>query len=200
MPEAYGGGAAVNPASPSSHDACVAKIVETYVRPGSRILDVGGTAHGFAARAALPEGCSLVIVNPEGDHPYKWVRDIRIGGEAGEVRPFDLAMMFGVMLYWPRESVVKDLRDIRERLARGGVLLLAEPSPEGAAGTAEKLLKKGVEMASFGYFKFYFHTLDEACAMLKEAGFAQVRERRDLSPWAMGIRRLPPYYVVEARV
>ena len=69
MSGGFGGGSIYNRASPSSHAACTQRIVQDYVLTASsrpaRILDVGGTARGFRARASLPPGCELVIANPE---------------------------------------------------------------------------------------------------------------------------------------
>jgi hypothetical protein len=65
----FGGNAVFNRASPSSHAACVARIVADYITPAParpvRILDIGGTAVGFRSHAALPAGCEVIIANPE---------------------------------------------------------------------------------------------------------------------------------------
>jgi SAM-dependent methyltransferase len=197
----FGGNAVFNRASPSSHAGCVARIVQDYLPVGrpARILDVGGTAGGFRSRAALPPGTRVVIANPESGTgaEYGFVSDMP-PAEAD----FDLAMLFGVMMYIEPAPLLALLRDIRQRLRTGGTLLVAEPDPEGVVGRAEVAAKTvyAAIRSLWNPTRFTFHTAGDTRRMLKEAGFVQIRDRPDLTPNAMGVKPppMPRYFVIAA--
>lgn len=201
----FGGNATFNRASPSSHRRCVARIVEEYVahapsRP-ARILDVGGTARGFCAAGIdeLPSDAQVVIANPEPGvgADYDYVADI-----PASVEGFDLAMLFGVMMYLPEEPLVGLLGDIRQRLRGDGTLLIAEPDPEGAIGTVEVMAKTvySAIKSLWSPTEFHFHGAGDTRRMLAEAGFTRIEDRQDLTPNAMGVfpPPIPPYFVIAA--
>jgi SAM-dependent methyltransferase len=201
----FGGNAVFNRASPSSHPGCVGRIVADYVltapRHPARILDIGGTAAGFRARAALPAGCQVVIANPEADvgADFAYVADIP-PTEPG----FDLAMLFGVMMYLEREPLLSLLRDVRQRLRAPGTLLVAEPDPGGVIGGVEVAAKKvyAAIRSLWNPTRFTFHGKAEAEEMLRQAGFVRVVDRGDLTPNAMGVLPppLPKYFVLAASI
>lgn len=202
----FGGNAVFNRASPSSYDACVARIAADYLsrvpRPPPRVLDIGGTEHGFRSRCGLSSGTQVVIANPErgvgADYDY-------VSSIGPNVEGFDLAMLFGVMMYIERAPLVGLLRDVRQRLRGGGTLLIAEPDPEGVAGRAE-VAAKTIYAAVRSFWdptKFHFHTRGETAQMLREAGFVRITERPDLTPNAMKVTWPPPqprYFVIAASV
>ena len=203
----FGGGAAFNRASPSSHRRCVARIVADYVATvpagPARILDVGGTARGFCAAGIdeLPADAVVVIANPEQDvgADYAYVSDI-----PPQVEGFDLAMLFGVMMYLPPEPLVALLDDIRRRLRGNGTLLIAEPDPEGPLGRVEVAAKTVYALVKslWAPTGFHFHTAEDTRRMLREAGFTRIEDRQDLTPLAMGVMPppMPPYFVLAAGV
>ncbi|MGA3402876.1 MAG: hypothetical protein ABSC95_27005 [Acetobacteraceae bacterium] len=169
------------------------------------MLDVGGTAKGFRANADLPEGTELVVVNPTGppDAQYKDIKEIPANDPG-----FDFAMLFGVLMYGDRSTMVGLLREIRRRL-RGthSTLLVAEPDPVSLAGFPDAVLKftfgSLARMAGQGSWKARFHIYSraDAQAMLFEAGFGIVERREDLNPKLLGpIPRLPVYYVLAASI
>lgn len=204
MSTGFGGGSLYNRASPSSHARCTQRIVKDYVittvSHPARILDVGGTARGFAAHAELPPGCQVVIANPEAGSgaQYPFVSTI----PASEP-PFDLAMLFGVMMYLDRGALIGLLRDIRLRLRPGGTLLVAEPNPEGVVGGLEVLAKRAYaairSIVTPTHFTFYGPT--ETVRLLGEAGYARTQDRTDLTPNRMGVLPppMPAYFVVAAQ-
>ncbi|RVT99476.1 hypothetical protein EOD42_05145 [Rhodovarius crocodyli] len=183
----FGGGAVFNGASPSSHPQIVARIVRDYVPAGGRVMDIGGTAHGFKAQAVLPAGARLVIVNPEPG----------VGADVADTShipltepPFDLAMLFGVILQLPKEIVREIFSLARQRLRAGGTMLVADPDPTGVAGTIDRYSK-----AIFTpHKKFFVHTPAETRQMLADAGFTRFTDRPDLRP----AFRQPPYYILAA--
>lgn len=203
----FGGNAVFNRASPSSHPACVAQIVADYVLTSpahpARILDIGGTIRGFGtqARAALPAGCQVVIANPEDGvgAQFKFVSDIP-PSEPG----FDLAMLFGVMMYLEAAPLLSLLRDVRQRLRAPGTLLIAEPDPEGVVGRAEVAAKTvyAAIKSLWDPTHFTFHTAADTRRMLQEAGFVQIRDRPDLTPNAKGVfpPPMPKYFVIAASI
>lgn len=201
----FGGNAVFNRASPSSHAGCVARIVADYVTTSSfhpvRILDIGGTRSGFARQATLPTGTELIVANPENGTgaDYAYVSDI-----PPNVPGFDLAMLFGVMMYLERPQLLSLMQDVRQRLRSQGTLLVAEPDPEGVVGSVEVAAKRvyAAIKSLWDPTKFTFHTKAEAQALLRTAGFAVIRERPELTPNAMGVfpPPLPPYYVIAAGV
>lgn len=187
MSSGFGGAGVFNPASPSSHDSTVALVVRDYIPPGARVLDIGGTARGFKARAVLPAGASIAIVNPEPG----------VGADVADISqlpltepPFHLAMLFGVMMYIPREALVALLGTAKQRLRAGGVLLVAEPDPEGFVGAAEVWLKR----IFTPHKTFHHYSAAEAREMLRGVGFTRFQDRPDLRPKY----RQPPYYILAA--
>lgn len=201
----FGGNAVFTRASPSSHAACVARIVADYVAPVTarpiRILDIGGTAAGFRSQAVLPAGCEVIIANPEAGvgADYAFVSDI-----PPTVPGFDLAMLFGVMMYLQPEPLVSLMRDVRRRLRAHGTLLVAEPDPEGVVGRVEVAAKKvyAAIKSLWDPTRFTFHTAADTRRMLREAGFVHIRDRPDLTPNAMGVfpPPIPPYFVIAASI
>lgn len=204
MSGGFGGGSIYNRASPSSHAACTQRIVQDYVVTApsqpARILDVGGTARGFRAKANLPPGCELIIANPEAGSgaQYDFVPSIPPSDP-----PFDLAMLFGVMMYLDRLDLIGLLRDIRQRLRPTGVLLIAEPNPDGLIGGAEVLAKRAYAAirSLWTPTRFTFHGPAETRRILAEAGFGRLQDRNDLTPNALGVMPppMPPYFVIAAR-
>ncbi len=203
MQVGFGGNAVFNRASPSSHAACVARIVADYVVPVTtrpvRILDIGGTQAGFRQNASLPAGTEVIIANPQSNvgADFAYVSDI-----PSTVVGFDLAMLFGVMMYLPPEQLLLLFRDVRNRLRARGVLLVAEPDPEGVVGRVEVAAKTvyAAIKSLWDPTKFVFHTSGAAREMLRQAGFVQIRDRPDLTPNAMGAYPppLPKYFVIAA--
>jgi len=202
----FGWNAVFNRASPSSYDACVGRIAADYLsdirRPPPRVLDIGGTDHGFRSRAGLPPGTQVVIANPERGvgAEYDYVSSI-----GPNVEGFDLALLFGVMMYIERAPLIGLMRDVRQRLRGAGTLLIAEPDPEGVVGQAEVAAKTiyAAVRSLWDPTKFHFHTKGETAAMLREAGFVRITERPDLTPNAMKVTWPPPqprYFVVAAAV
>ena len=197
----FGGSAIYNRASPSSHDRCVARIVRDYMTPVTarpiRILDIGGTAQGFRAHAALPAGCQVIVANPEAsaEADCRYVSDIPLTAER-----FDFAMLFGVMMYLERAPLVSLMRDVRQRLRGQGTLLIAEPNPEGVLGQVEIAAKRvyAAIVSLWDPTRFTFYSIADTTGMAREAGFSQVRERADLTPNAMGVfpPPMPPYFVM----
>lgn len=201
MGTGFGGNPIYNRASPSSHERCVNAIIREFLSKGGRVLDIGGTGSGFRSQAALPAGSTVVIANPERGvgADYRFVSDI-----PPSVERFDLAMLFGVMMYLERAPLVALMDDVRRRLKPRGTFLIAEPNPEGVVGAAE-ILAKTIYAAIKSLWdptKFTFYTVDDTKGMLREAGFHNVAERSDLTPNRMGVfpPPQPPYYVVAARV
>ncbi len=201
----FGGSSVFNRASPSSHAGCVARIVADYLQSPAaapaRILDIGGTANGFRAHAALPAGCQVVIANPEPGvgADYRFVSEI-----PQTVPGFDLAMLFGVIMYLPPDQLGILLHDVRQRLRGAGTLLIAEPDPEGLVGRAEIAFKTvfAAIKSLWDPTKFHFYTKAETTKLLHAAGFGSVRNRWDLTPNAMGAMPppQPPYYVLAASI
>ncbi|NKC30378.1 class I SAM-dependent methyltransferase [Falsiroseomonas selenitidurans] len=200
----FGGNAVFNRASPSSNPDCVARIVAEFLpaagRP-PRLLDIGGTAGGFRRLAALPPGSRLVIANPERGvgADYAYVQDMP-PGEAD----FDLAMLFGVMMYLPPEDLLTLFRDVKQRLRGDGTLLVAEPDPEGVVGRVEVAAKTvyAAIVSLWNPTRFIFHTQGAARALLRQAGFGRIRSRPDLRPGGQGFAPppQPPYFVLAARI
>jgi SAM-dependent methyltransferase len=201
----FGGNPVFNRASPSSHAMCVARIVADYVvtaqsRP-VRILDIGGTRTGFRQHAALPPDVQVVVANPErgADADFAYVSDIPANAPG-----FDLAMLFGVMMYLGKDDLLSLMRDVRQRLRGHGTLLIAEPDPEGVVGRVEVAAKRlyAAIKSAWDPTRFTFYTKAETQALLRTAGFATIRERPDLTPNAMGVfpPPMPPYYVIAASI
>jgi len=197
----FGGNPVFNRASPSSHDRCVAAIVTAYLRPEARVLDIGGTADGFKSHAVLPRGCEVVVANPEAgvEADYRFVSDI-----PRTVPGFDLAMLFGVIMYLERGPLVSLMRDVRQRLRGHGTLLIAEPDPEGVVGRVEVAAKTvyAAIRSLWDPTKFTFHTRGETMQMLREAGFVVIRDRTELTPNRMGVfpPPMPPYFMVAGSI
>jgi hypothetical protein len=195
---AFGGHSVFNGASPSSDSTCVARIVADYVTPvgnTARILDVGGTASGFKRRAQLPAGTELIVANPQpgSGADCKYVADIPVSGPG-----FDLAMLFGVMMFLSSDDLLALMRDVRQRLRGNATFLVAEPDPEGVWGQIEVIAKKALMAVSRAWDpkNFIFYTQRQAKDLLFAANFGLLRERSDLVPRFA----LPPYYVIAASV
>jgi SAM-dependent methyltransferase len=193
----FGGNAAFNRASPSSHRRCVARILASFLPAGRppRLLDVGGTATGFRGQADLPTGSHMVIVNPQQGvgASYDYARDM-----PPHEADFDLIMMFGVMMYMTPAELLAEFRLLKQRLRGDGTLLVAEPDTERAVGWIDMQLKRVYAPAKnlFTPTHFTFHKSGDVKALMREAGFFQVAERDDLTPNLA----LPRYYVLAARV
>ena len=198
----FGGNPVFNRASPTSHDRCVQRIVEDYLpAKGGRVLDIGGTAAGFCSSTVVPPDVAVVIANPESGvgADYRFVSDI-----PPTVTGFDLAMLFGVMMYLQREPLISLMRDVRTRLRTYGTLLIAEPDPEGVVGRVEVAAKKvyAAIRSVWDPTKFTFHTKGETQGMLREAGYVKIRDRTDLTPNKMGVLPppMPPYFAVAGSI
>jgi SAM-dependent methyltransferase len=208
MSGAYGGAPVFNRASPSSHAACVARIVADYLanvptRP-RRVLDIGGTATGFTAHAKLDSDVQVVIVNPERGvgAAYDYVSNI-----PASVADFDLAMLFGVMMYLDPTTLGNTIRDARSRLRGHGSLLLSEPDPDSVRGKIENTAKQVVGFISQPItwvtnsknpMDFYQYSKQQSITLLRDAGFPIVQDRPELTPSAIGAQPLlvPPYYMI----
>lgn len=199
----FRGNAVFNRASPSSHPGCVARIVDDYLPArgrAPRILDIGGTAGGFRSQAVLPPGSSVIIANPQRGvgADYGFVQDM-----PPQEANFDLAMLFGVMMYLPPEALLTLFRDVRLRLRAGGTLLVAEPDPEGVVARVEVAAKTvyAAIVSLWNPTKFIFHSQGDARDLLRRAGFSQVHSRPELTPNAMGVLPppLPRYFVLAAQ-
>ena len=201
----FGGNAVFNRASPSSHMGCVARIVADYVTTAQfhpvRILDIGGTRSGFARHATLPAGTEVIGANPQEDTDAD---DAYVADIPPNVAGFDLAMLFGVMMYLEKAQLLSLMQDVRQRLRSQGTLLVAEPDPEGVVGRVEVAAKRvyAAIKSLWDPTKFTFYTNAEAQDLLRTAGFAVIHDRHDLTPNAMGVfpPPLPPYYVIAASV
>lgn len=201
----FGGQAIFNRASPTSYPRCVSTIVADYVSSGGgRVLDIGGTQRGFRARAQLPAGGSVYIANPErgvgADIDY-------VANIPPNTPKFDLAMMFGVMMYIEAGALLELMRDTRQRLRGGGTLLVADPDPERFWGAWDVRTKQPVAAlrTRLGQpVRFHPHTRREVTEMLKKAGFTQFRDRDDLVPGFRDSFPLPPpvprYFILAASV
>jgi hypothetical protein len=203
MQVGFGGNAVFNRASPSSHAGCVAQIVADYVVPVTtrpvRILDIGGTQAGFRKNASLPAGTEVIIVNPQANvgADFDYVSSI-----PSTIAGFDLAMLFGVMMYLSPEQLLILFQDVKHRLRGRGIFIVAEPDPEGVVGKAE-IAAKTVYAAIKSIWnptKFNFHKSGAAREILRQAGFVQIRDRPELTPNAMGVfpPPLPKYFVIAA--
>ena len=143
----------------------------------------------------------MIVANPEESvgAPYKFVSDI-----PRDEPPFQLAMLFGVMMYLERAPLVDLMRDVRVRLRGGGTFLIAEPDPEGVIGRVEVAAKTvyAAIKSLWNPTKFTFHTKSDTFDMLREAGFSSIRDRTDLTPNRMGVfpPPMPPYFAVAASV
>lgn len=207
MAGAFGGGMLFNASSPSSHEGCVRKILETYItgagHGAARILDVGGTKAGFKKRLPASSAVEVVIANPQPNigASYRYVQDIPLPGPN-----FDLALMFGVMMYLNRPTLLDLMRAVRQRM-RGTTFLVAEPDPRSFWGRLDRGAKvligaatQAVTLGQLNPFAFTAYSAAEAGEMLLQSGFSQHRLRPDLTPWGMGSYHLPAYYMVEATI
>jgi hypothetical protein len=201
MSGAFGGKARYNRSSPSSYKDCVAKIIADYVTPFTarpvRILDVGGTRWGFRANATLPANCELVIVNPEVDTGanFKYVSKI-----PALENPFDLAMMFGVMMYMDENELIAVFNDIRQRMRGQYTFLVAEPNPLRVYGGFEAIAKSILSATGILPHKLHPYTANQARFLLSKGGFMKFQRRDDLVPKLLGFAIDPMYYVIAASV
>ena len=200
----FGGHPAFNRASPSSHPRCVARILASFLPAGGppRILDLGGTATGFAKQAVLPTGTHMVIVNPQEDvgASYDYARNM-----PPQEADFDLIMMFGLLMYMEEAELLAEFRLAKQRLRGDGTLLVAEPDPERLAGWIDAQAKRHIYAPVKNLFtptRFIPHKAGAVRALMQQAGFFRIADRGDLTPNEMGVMPppLPRYYVLAARV
>ena len=164
--------------SPSSHPDLVERIVEEFVLPSgpsARILDVGGTKQGFVAHLAEDHRflrSRTFLVNPRGGEEiaYRDVAEI-----PADTEPFDLAMMFGVMVYLNEQRLMETFRTIHRFLRPGGALIIADPNGGMCVNHLERPIKPIFGLPSDMY------TEADTIRHLRSAGFVRCKRRRDLS-------------------
>jgi len=155
-----------------------------HARPGLRVLDLGAGDGAFAAELTAA-GCSVVAVDVA-EEALRRARarvpalDARRVAE-GEPLPLDED---SVDLVWAGEvlehvaDVVGLLADVRRVLRWGGALLATTPY-HGRAGLVALALRPGALEAHFDpradHLRFF--TARSLSAVLREAGFAEVRVR-----------------------
>ncbi len=178
----------------ASQDFVAAEVLDAVRLEGPlRLLDIGGGSGAFAEEAVRRHGDLSVTVFdlPEVIAQAKArlaARGLagRIGTHAGSFRAGTLPTGFDVttlvrVLHDHDDDVVTDLlAAVRRSLEPGKRLIVAEPM----AGTP------GGERAADAYFGFYLtamrsgrpRSFEQIEAMLKQAGFASVREARTATP------------------
>ncbi len=171
------GASLFNLRSPSSHPEIVKQIVDEFVLPkgdSARILDVGGTRQGFVAHLGDDYGHlrpRVCLVNPRGGAEIAY-RNIESIPENTE--PFDLAMMFGVMVYLDEPSLIDMFCGIHRCLRPGGALIISDPDGAKWVNHLERPIKPLVGLPSDMY------TEAETIRLLQEVGFVRCRSRPDL--------------------
>lgn len=164
--------------SPSSRPKVVRRILEEFVLPAgpaARILDVGGTGHGFVAHLGEDLGdvrTRTVLVNPRGGAEIAY-RDL--SGIPADTEPFDLAMMFGVMVYLDERQLMQVLQGIQCLLRPGGALIIADPNGSLCVNHLERPIKPLFGLPSGMY------TEADTFRHLRRAGFVRCRRRPDLA-------------------
>lgn len=164
--------------SPSSRPELVRRIVEEFVLPAgpaARILDVGGTRQGFVAHLGADHRdlrARTVLVNPRGGAEIAF-RDI--SEIPGDAEPFDLAMMFGVMVYLDQRRLTAMLGGIHRLLRPGGALIVADPNGGMCVNHLERPIKPFFGLPSAMY------TEADTFRHLRAAGFVRCRRRPDLA-------------------
>jgi SAM-dependent methyltransferase len=99
------------------------RLARRYVRPGTRILEIGPGENRRGARlAAEVPGAASVSVDPdpEGTHDFQ---DITQAGDG-----FDLVLAFEVIEHLPLEDALGLMRAVRIRLRTGGLFVLSTPN------------------------------------------------------------------------
>lgn len=166
-----------NQRSPSSRPELVRRIIAEFVDPhgpAARILDVGGTRQGFLSRLNGEYGHlreRTCLVNPRGG-PEIAYRDV--ASIPPDAEPFDLAMMFGVMVYLDEERLMATLRGIHRCLRPGGALIITDPDGAKLANHLERPIKPIFGLPSDMY------TAADTLRHLRAAGFVRCRRRPDL--------------------
>jgi SAM-dependent methyltransferase len=163
--------------SPSSRPELVRRIVEEFVLPAgpsARILDIGGTRQGFVAHLGAEHrhlGDRTFLVNPRGgaEIAYRDISDI-----PADAAPFDLAMMFGVMVYLDECRLTAMLRGIHGLLRPGGALIVADPNGGMCVNHLERPIKPFFGLPSDMY------TEVDTFRHLRAAGYVRCRRRPDL--------------------
>lgn len=164
--------------SPSSHPEIVTRIIEEFVLPrgpSARILDVGGTKQGFVAHLGKEHQqlrSRVYMVNPRGGREIAY-RDVSEIPE--DTEPFDLAMMFGVMVYLPEPRLMETFRRIRHFLRPGGALIVADPNGGMCVNHLERPIKPIFGLPSNMY------TETDTIRLMRAAGFGMCKRRPDLS-------------------
>ena len=99
------------------------RLATPRLRPGVRILEVGAGLHGRGRRlASRIEGATCVTVDPD---PAGRPDFARVGEVAGE---FDLVLALELIEHLPLDEGLDLLRQVRSRLAPGGIFLLSTPN------------------------------------------------------------------------
>jgi len=164
--------------SPSSHPEIVKQIIDEFVLSrgdSARILDVGGTKQGFVAHLGNDYhhlDSRVCLVNPRGGDEISY-RDMASIPEG--IEPFDLAMMFGVMVYLDEPNLLEMLRRIHRFLRPGGALIVSDPDGAKCVNHLERPIKPLFGLPSDMY------TEAETIRILRAIGFVRCRRRPDLS-------------------
>jgi SAM-dependent methyltransferase len=167
-----------NHRSPSSHPEIVRQIVAEFVLPrgeSARILDVGGTKQGFVAHLGDDHRhlrSRMCLVNPRGGDEIAY-RNLSSIPKC--IEPFDLAMMFGVMVYLDEPRLTDMLRGIHRLLRPGGALIISDPNGAKCVNHLERPIKPLFGLPSDMY------TEAEIIRLLRSLGFVRCRRRPDLS-------------------
>lgn len=104
-----------------------------HLPPGARVLDLGAGHGTFALLAVAAGASSVVAVEPDARKLLATYRAPRVGFVAGYSDSvggsFDAVTVFDVLYRIPLDAWDGLLRQARERLAPGGVLLIKEIDP-----------------------------------------------------------------------
>jgi SAM-dependent methyltransferase len=149
-----------------------------FLPPRARLLDLGA-GHAIFSHLALAGGAlSSVALEPDRRKIFLTFGSpgLRaVAGTAGAVRgPFDAVAILDVLYRLPRPAWDPLLRDVRERLAPGGVLLLKEQDPghrlKASWNRAQEWLvdRVGLNLGD----AFSYETREEIGRRLLAAGFA----------------------------
>lgn len=205
----------INGPSPSNHKAKVKLILDEFVYKNHqfpRVLDVGGTLQGFAGHLP-PENASLrqhiTRVNPDNGH-FPHINCLPHGE-----KPYDLAMLFGTLMYLDENEASDMFRIIFAKLSEGGTFIVAEPDPSYTACKIDNALKLYLYKFRILLEAFFpnlnckwlqknlpkrlvSYNVDQAIKFLELSGFKTISRRQDLAPgrWLSWIRVY--YYVVVA--
>jgi demethylspheroidene O-methyltransferase len=162
------------------------------------LLDVGGGEGTFAAAAARRHphlACTVFDLPPVAARGRRRLAEAGLGGRVRAVggdfqrdalpTGADVATLVRVCLDHDDATVAALLRRVREALAPGGMVVIAEP----LAGVA------GAEAVGDVYFAYYLRAMgrgrarraDEFRALLRDAGFRRVRVRPTRYPVVAGL-------------